>query len=361
MRFIKMKNIIIPFGFFIIGVFFVVTYTFVDHSFFIQQTMKNSIDTMNKKLVEREKYINKELSLIAKELYSIRDNQLFKDYIDAKYDLAKKEDISYLFEKVIASDQEIMQIRYIGKDGKEKIRFDRLDQQKEDYVLIKELQDKSKRYYFQNSIHKEEKVWFSKLDLNIEHGKIEIPFKSTFRAILPIQSEGFFDGILILNYFAEPLLQRVMETPSHDAILIDSENYILSHFENNKNWSRYQKNSFKFNKESLAPPIVSKELDLPFENRLTMVLQLKKEFKQSEHQFYKTRAIWVIFIFSSITLILSILIYFLLRYFDRQNVSLEILTKEKKEKNELLIQNSKMAAMGEMIAILLTNGDSHLL
>lgn len=332
------------------GVTFVISYTLIDHYIFSKQVMKYAMEDMSNTLLERERFLNNSLEKTVKQLYSIRQNKLFSQYIQNKTDHNIKLNLSYLFETVIASDQDIMQIRYIDKEGKEKIRFDRKDYRDKEYFQAEKLQDKSSRYYFQNSIDKIEKVWFSKLDLNIENGKVEVPFRSTFRTILPIQYHNNFDGILIINYFAKPLLQRLFDTANYDSILIDNDGYIINHFDPSKSWSRYQKKSFKFDTQNKDPNSVKRELILPFANKLTLILRLKQKFLDKRHDFYINRALVIIITFTIVVFFISALIFILLKYLTNQNVTLEILTKEKKEQNKLMIQNTKMAAMGEMIS-----------
>ena len=69
------------------------------------------------------------------------------------------------------------QIRYIDANGDEKIRIN--FSEKGGYVVpAKDLQNKKDRYYFAETVKlNEESVYVSPLDLNIEQGKIEIPYK----------------------------------------------------------------------------------------------------------------------------------------------------------------------------------------
>lgn len=346
----KEHNLYISIIFFLSGTLFIIFYTFIDHYIFSNQFMKFTIANMEKKLFERERVFQRELDKVSYKLYAIRENPFFLDYIKNIDNRYAKQNLSHLFEDIIDSHGDIMQIRYIDEKGKEKIRFDRLEAYDKKYFQAKELQDKSSRSYFIQSIDKGEKVWFSKLDLNIENGKIEIPFRPTFRAILPIRYKSQFKGIIIINYFAKSILNRIFDEPLYDAILTDKEGYILKHFDPVEDWSRYQKPSYKLDRSTLYKDRVSKKLDLPFVNQLMLTLQLKKDFIHKRHQFYIERAFWVIFVFVSLIFLLSNVLYMILKYLNKQNVSIEILTKEKKEQNTLLIQNAKMAALGEMLS-----------
>ena len=74
------------------------------------------------------------------------------------------------------------------------------------------LQDKSGRYYFQESRNlKFEQIYISKFDLNVEHEKIEIPEKPVYRLITPVDlDDGSRIGYIVLNILGEPLLRRIM-------------------------------------------------------------------------------------------------------------------------------------------------------
>ena len=76
-----------------------------------------------------------------------------------------------------------------------------------------ELQDKSDRPYFRETIRLEKgEVYFSALDLNVEHGQIEKPIQPTLRIATPIfDAAGVRQGIIVLNYRADVLLERLRE------------------------------------------------------------------------------------------------------------------------------------------------------
>ncbi len=90
---------------------------------------------------------------------------------------------------MIKTNKNYMQLRYIDEFGNEVIRFDR-DCIDCEVFKQKELQNKSKRYYCQKCLAlKKGEVWFSNIDLNVEHGKIEKPIKPVIRV-----SKAVFDG-----------------------------------------------------------------------------------------------------------------------------------------------------------------------
>ena len=255
----------------------------------------------------------------------------------------------------------MMQIRYIDKNGMEKIRFDRSSSKKGEVLKIRDsrLQDKSKRYYFINSKNKKNNVWFSALDLNIERGRVELPFNPTYRAVLPIYKNGLFNGILITNYFAKPLLKTLFYMPVYDAVLFDEEGYILKHYDKKKEWSRYRDKSFKIekryinnngSKEYTGEGFVVHKLELPLQNHLYLLLKPSSKNQLQQEKIYQNRATKVIIFFLSIILGICGLLFFILKKLESRDLYIDILTKKKQEQNTILKQKAKMASMGEMIA-----------
>jgi len=72
------------------------------------------------------------------------------------------------------------------------------------------LQNKKGRYYFDDAFRLSQgEVFVSPLDLNIEHGEIERPFKPMIRFATPVfDRRGEKRGIVLLNYFGAKLLDR---------------------------------------------------------------------------------------------------------------------------------------------------------
>lgn len=101
------------------------------------------------------------------------------------------------------------QIRWIDETGMERVRVD-YNKGLPATVPSDQLQNKSERYYFHESIVlNEDDVYFSPLDLNIEHERIEIPYKPMIRIATPlITDEGNRKGIFIINYLAQELIDR---------------------------------------------------------------------------------------------------------------------------------------------------------
>lgn len=132
------------------------------------------------------------------------------------------------------------QIRYLDSSGKEIIRIDRKDNQP--FIVPQEgLQDKQSRYYFQNTIALNRgETYISPMDLNIEHGQIEKPFKPIIRLATPVtDTAGNKTGIFIINLKGSQLLDllnKAAPTLTGGLMLLNEEGYWLDEHEHKKEW-----------------------------------------------------------------------------------------------------------------------------
>ena len=130
------------------------------------------------------------------------------------------------------------QIRYLDLTGQEIVRVDRDLTSGTIIILKNNLQNKSARYYFQDSINLSlGQVYISALDLNIEDGETEEPHKPMLRYATPVIFNGKTQGIVILNVLAERFLAPLGSGTS-STFLVDSDGYYLYHPEQAKRWGR---------------------------------------------------------------------------------------------------------------------------
>ncbi len=107
------------------------------------------------------------------------------------------------------------QIRLLGVNGKEEIRIN-WSSGKAFAVKRELLQDKSLSYYRKNCMQlKQGEVYISRLDLNMEHDSIELPYKPALRYCTPVFSQhGHMQGLLVFNYLGQKLLDRILISAS---------------------------------------------------------------------------------------------------------------------------------------------------
>ncbi len=131
------------------------------------------------------------------------------------------------------------QIRILNISGKEKVRVN-FNEGKPAIVPEKYLQNQSQRYWFENSLALEEgEVFISPMDLNVERGKIEQPIKPMIRFTTPIFNDGKMQGMVILNYLAKDILnklEREKTTTVGETFLLNAQGYWLKSTKPEDEW-----------------------------------------------------------------------------------------------------------------------------
>ena len=199
---------------------------------------KVTITENEERLVATERnIISNKIDGITSDLLFVSDNLTFSnsDSKDIKYDANNL--------KAFSDRKKIYdQIRYIDINGNEKIRIN-YSKNGSNLVNKEDLQNKKDRYYFKETIGlNKNQVYISKLDLNMENGKIENPIKPIIRLSTPVFSkEGKLEGIVILNYYAKYLLEDfsdIASTSLGNLFLVNSNGYwIFNNKNKEKEWS----------------------------------------------------------------------------------------------------------------------------
>ncbi|GEM_PF-3711542 len=102
------------------------------------------------------------------------------------------------------------QIRVMDKSGVEILRVNYGDRGAQVVPEVM-LQDKSDRYYVRESLGlKRGQIYISPFDLNIERGKLEIPFKPMLRAASPVADvNGDIQGLLVVNFLGRHAIENL--------------------------------------------------------------------------------------------------------------------------------------------------------
>ena len=143
------------------------------------------------------------------------------------------------------------QIRILDENGMEIIRVNYNDGTPAT-VPEEELQSKKGRYYFDDAFRLPRgQVFVSPLDLNIERGQIERPFKPVIRFGTPLfDSTGRKSGILLLNYFGRVTLSHFTNAAFGDwgdqSMLLNSQGYWLESPRDEDEWGFMFKNDRVF-------------------------------------------------------------------------------------------------------------------
>ncbi|TLP40765.1 PAS domain S-box protein [Arcobacter arenosus] len=309
---------------FLIFIFFsillVVTNFYVKDIYFKDSFTKIALDDAFKKMrgkeLEFKKNVQQETENI---LFSIRKFKYLDEYIKGKVE--NKEIIEQLFISYLNSKKAIAQIRYINKNGFEKIKVSKTEFNSKAFADSK-LERKSSRYYFKESKNKPyEVVWFSELDLKMKNCKPILPYKPIIRIILPVKNDASFAGILVIDYSMSEFLTKFTNTPFYDVILVNKKGETLYHYDKTKAWSKYNSSNFNIKEEFplyyeeifredtfRSNYFVSKKLDVDIKSGLYLILQLKKSHLDAISAVEFKKEITVALITLLFSLILSFII-----------------------------------------------------
>jgi signal transduction histidine kinase len=172
----------------------------------------------------KERFINLYLNSLSRSLKSVAYNPYFMSYVvDPKHE----NQAEFLFLTIMLEHDDYMQLRFIGKSGIEKLRFDRDKISGYPYKKDK-LQDKSDRYYFQEAAKLPEgEIYSSKIDFNVENGKVVQPFVPVFRVSVPVFFNSEFKGVLTINTFAKTIVSLFTNSPIFETMLFDIDGYLI--------------------------------------------------------------------------------------------------------------------------------------
>ena len=131
-------------------------------------------------------------------------------------------------------------VRFLDMQGNERIRIN----ENNGYFFVESknaLQNKAHRYYYQESAKlKQGEIYLSRLDLNVENGEIEIPYRPMVRIGTPVFDDaGNKRGMLVLNMPGNQVLDYVdtlSAVPSRQIMLVNGHGYTLKGPDPEKEW-----------------------------------------------------------------------------------------------------------------------------
>jgi len=163
-----------------------------------------------------------------------------RQYVESG-DAAHRDKLERFFLLLSRGRQHYDQIRYLNADGQEDIRINYRDGRA--FVVPRvDLQDKSGTYYFRQTMqlgHND--IYVSPLDLNVEHGRVEVPYKPVIRFATPMfDSAGRKRGVVVLNYIADEMLQHFNQamraSASGSGMLLNQDGFWLSSPQREDEW-----------------------------------------------------------------------------------------------------------------------------
>ncbi len=278
------------FTFFFFGVLFIGITLY--SSFYISKSSIEHVAIENAKdqLYKNRTFLKLFIDNIQVKLIALKDSKIFQRHIQK--DGYNDEELEDLFLTIAESDNFIMQLRLLNLQGDEIIRVNRNVCYAVPYLeLPYNLQNKKDRYYFKKITDLPNNMfWLSKLDLNVEHGKIEKPYKPVLRTGTPVYKDEKKVGIIIVNYFMKKALDTLASTKLYNIYLVDKDGYFILHPNKAYNFSRYLnknitlKNFFKDYKKILTQNeyqgdrFYSATINLPNGEDIKMIVELTDAF-----------------------------------------------------------------------------------
>ncbi len=183
--------------------------------------------------------MQRDLDVAVNDLRRTANARAMQDYL-ANGDAAAKRRLIGSFLNLARFAQMYDQIRYLDVRGREKIRINHRGVAPAS-VDSAALQDKSDRYYFRaaNTLGAGQ-VYVSPLDLNMERGVVERPFKPMIRLAMPLfDQRGARRGVLVINYKASAMLayfRKLMAGTFGETMLLNPDGYWLSHPDEAREW-----------------------------------------------------------------------------------------------------------------------------
>ncbi len=148
-------------------------------------------------------------------LFFLRELPGTKGYVDSDFkSINYRDEVKEVFYEFAKVFKQYYQIKIIDSSGYEIVRVDNKRDGTTVIVPDSDLQDKKHRYYFQEAMKLDrDQMYASPIGLNIERGKIEVPYIPVIRLATPLfNSNDEKKGILILNMYFSRVLELLPES-----------------------------------------------------------------------------------------------------------------------------------------------------
>ncbi len=212
----------------------------INYNLDVRSIQRELADKANQELLRKRQELSSFTSLLERTVFSLRSSKALREYIRQPNE-TNRSIANQLFYSVSNTNPSLMQVRYLDSKGMESIRVDWIaGKQTPDIITAEDLQDKSRRYYFLESAQVPvNSFWYSRLDLNVERKKIEIPYKPVLRIASPVYVDQQFSGVVLVNVHMKEFLENFKESATFNIALVDHDGQYLTHYQADSSWSRY--------------------------------------------------------------------------------------------------------------------------
>ncbi|MCK9491535.1 MAG: diguanylate cyclase [Sulfurimonas sp.] len=274
-------------------------------------SFKDELDSKADEIMIIKKFLilKEEVDNLDNIVKSLSNSTTLREFVKHK-DIDELLRVEDMFLTITNMNRDVMQLRYIDKNGMEIIRINKRNRSDEAILIARDkLQNKASRDYFQIvSAMKDKKVWYSKFDLNIEHGKVEIPYKPTIRIAIPLFDDSQrFEGMLMVNLLTKNLLDSISNSSTFEHFIVDKDGNYIVHPDSRYSFNKYTgvrrtitkdfpKNASNIlsKQESFNNSYVYKLNDIiKNEDEALLILKPKKEYQE---QFLKDRILSTVYI-----------------------------------------------------------------
>uniref|UniRef100_UPI0035651695 diguanylate cyclase domain-containing protein n=1 Tax=Amphritea sp. TaxID=1872502 RepID=UPI0035651695 len=208
-----------------------------------QQQQHNSVSQVvtaeQPQLALIRKSLNDHISIAALDTLILARQENLQEWLDG--DTTAKSRLTHDYLSLASIKPVYEQIRFIDETGIEQIR---IDQGSLEPVIIgtESLQDKHNRYYFTDSFKLSSgQVYISPMDLNIEHGQIELPIKPIVRTASPVfDQQGNKRGVIVINLNASALFTQLKgdaKNTTGELMLLNENGYWMFGREQDAAWA----------------------------------------------------------------------------------------------------------------------------
>jgi signal transduction histidine kinase len=339
----------------------------VHSHFYASSAQKMALENGIKKSQEREKVFKSFLNSIENELNSINNSKIFRDY-------QNKINETYIQDYLISmlkTKEDVRVLKIFDKNGKEKIYLSRDNRLHINNTKTFHISGDNK-LFFDAKTSKNEKIFFSDIVLSIKNNQIQKPYKPLIYAVLPLYSGGEFDGAIMMGVSMEMFFSTFINAPLYDMMIIDKNQNTLIHYNSEKSWSKYRDEDINIdidtetihnimhNRVYKNSSLVSRKLNINLQEELYLILKLNHRYitKQNSLQNEQYIVVGAIVLFAIIIFALSM--HNMIKSQHLQLVNIEKLNEKLeedvskklediREKEQVLMQQSRLASMGEMI------------
>ncbi|ACR78826.1 HD domain-containing phosphohydrolase [Kosmotoga olearia] len=198
-------------------------------------------------LLTAEEIIRVQFHDFERVLFLLKSIPNTRSYVNTNFEsVSYKNKVKEIFFELAKVFKHFYKIRIIDSSGQEIIKVARGSDGTAIIAPGSQLQNKRNRYYFQEAMKMDEnQIYVSPIDLNIENGKIEMPYTPVIRLATPLfDSKGEKRGILVLSVE----FSKVLELLPKNVFIQTEDGYLIS--SNSDKSVNFRKSDYNFPDDS---------------------------------------------------------------------------------------------------------------